>query len=121
MDLIITEYQDSYWNYRKPFAIEDDPFEDLVKQEASCFGKQEPIPVPPPPPKISQRKAPKKQKLPKNSDVPSSYHQNKKGNGEDPQSFVSSETKGLKVIPKVVIHPILMSTSKSSKSSLENE
>lgn len=99
-------YRSSFWNYEKPFGVQDDPYEDLVNARVQAFGAKKPA-------KKRQMRdfnAPRPRKGQTQTDAQKPKQtraqllvksQMKKTNG---QTFVSSDTKPLKITPRVNVH-----------------
>jgi hypothetical protein len=94
-----TLYQDSFWNFWNPFPLDNDPFEELVKDRiqkfaakpkdaksrASAFGSRRV----PKRPATAPRKPKRPRRFPRELEA---------------QTFVSSESKPLAKTPRVIIH-----------------
>lgn len=99
-------YRASYWNYENPFGVKNDPYEDLVNTRVQAFGAKKPA-------KKKQMRdfnapRPRKGQIPADAPKPKPTRaalavksQMKKTNG---QTFVSSDTKPLKITPRINVH-----------------
>jgi hypothetical protein len=101
-----TSYQESYWNYGNPFGIEEDKYEQLVKSRVSHLGFKKA------PRRIQQRDF---NVDPRKPPPPTASSDGKKSNRGQRQAesqmrhtggqtFVSSDTKPLKMKPRVITH-----------------
>jgi hypothetical protein len=107
----LTLYQDCYWNYENPFAIETDPFEELVRSRVAHFGVKKSSPRFP---RRDLSTSPRLQATRETGLVPEGPNRRKRRRIEDSvrsqmrksagQQFVSSDTKPLKKQPRVTIH-----------------
>ena len=109
MNSYVTEYQDRFWDYNNPIAIENDEFEQLVMSRLDVYGT-----VKKHKPRTSNLLQPKKQtkKVIDNKPI-QVQHDPKLAPGKkqktivlkkNQSTFVSSETKPLKKQPRVHLH-----------------
>lgn len=105
MQKSISEYKDLFWCYNNPFQIDTDEYEKIVQEQMKSYGKKKPITkkqhsIP------FNRKPPKR---PSQTNAKSFNQQAKQANRANfsngvRQTFVSSETKPLRITPRVIIH-----------------
>ncbi|OHT08871.1 hypothetical protein TRFO_22454 [Tritrichomonas foetus] len=106
-----TEYQDRFWDYSNPFAIDEDKYEKLVQARVDVYGtvkknrQRQSTLYNIPKPKQQQRKRDNKDNL-KTQTNPKSYQRKHKQIylHKNQSTFVSSETKPLRKTPKVILH-----------------
>ena len=96
-----TEYQDKFWDYYKGFQVESDPFEDLVKNAQ-------------PPAEYASIV---KKKNNKNKKDRFAFKQSKQI--EQSKCYVSSANNKMKIITKVIIHPMGTRPEKSPPSEFD--